>query len=178
MVALVFLVGIPIVEILLLIQAGSLFGFWPTAAAVFATAALGLWLIRRQGMAAIRAARAEQAAGEIPVATILTGIRLAFAGILLLIPGFLTDAVGLLLLIPGISSGIIRTAEWRGRFRATRRHAPYGRGGETIDAEYELVTTGEPPAGRTKPGEPGGPDRPHERPSDAPPDRLRGPGDL
>ena len=144
MLALVFLVGLPIVELLLLIQAGSAFGFWPTVGVVIGTALLGLYLIRQQGLSAIRAAQQERASGEIPVGAILNGIRLAFAGILLFIPGFITDAMGFLLLVPGVSSSMIAAAERSGTFRfaehRTYRARRYGNDGDIVDADYEVVT--------------------------------------
>lgn len=145
MLGLVFLVGLPIIELLLLIQAGSAFGFWPTVAAVVGTAFLGVYLIREQGIAAIRSAQEDRAAGEVPVAAILNGIRLAFAGILMVIPGFITDAMGLLLLIPGVSGSLISAAERSGSFRfaegrayQSRRH-DHGGDGDIVDADYEVV---------------------------------------
>lgn len=146
MLALVFFVGLPIVELLLLIQAGSAFGFWPTVAAVLGTAFLGVYLIRQQGIAAIRSAQEDRAAGEVPVAAILNGIRLAFAGILMIIPGFITDAMGLLLLIPGVSGSLISAAEWSGSFRFAEgrayqsRHYGHSRDGDIVDADYEVVS--------------------------------------
>lgn len=152
MLALVFLVGLPIVELLLLIQAGAAFGFWPTVGVVVGTALLGIYLIRQQGMAAIRAAQVDRSTGEVPVGAILTGIRLAFAGILLILPGFITDAMGLLLLIPGVSNNVISAAERTGTFRFAQRrtygHPPYGRGqnSDIVDAEYEVVSDPNAPA--------------------------------
>ena len=178
MVALMFLVGLPIIEILLLIQAGSAFGFWTPVIMVIGSAFLGIYLIRQQGLAAIRAAQVDRAAGEVPVAAILTGIRLAFAGILMIIPGFLTDVIGLALLIPGVSIGVIKVAERSGSFRFANRHNPfegganYGPGaqgpydslGDTIDAEFEVVSDGKPPAAK--------PDNHGSEALDQPPRRL------
>jgi UPF0716 protein FxsA len=110
------------------------------------TAFLGVYLIRQQGIAAIRSAQEDRAAGEVPVAAILNGIRLAFAGILMIIPGFITDAMGLLLLIPGVSGSLISAAEWSGSFRFAEGRAyqsrHYGRGhdGDIVDADYEVVS--------------------------------------
>lgn len=146
MLGLVFLVGLPIVELLLLIQAGSAFGFWPTVAAVIGTAVVGLYLIRQQGLAAIRSAQEDRAAGEVPVSAILNGMRLAFAGILLIVPGFITDAMGLLLLIPGISGRVMSAAEWSGTLRFAERRTyhsqryGHGPGGDIVDADYEVVS--------------------------------------
>ena len=161
MLALVFLVGLPIVEVLLLIQAGAAFGFWPTVAAVLGTAFLGIYLIRQQGVTALRSAQEDRAAGEVPVAAILTGIRLAFAGLLMIIPGFITDAMGLLLLIPGVSVGVLNAAERSGSFRFAqargRQHQHYGhaQGGDIVDADYEVVS--DPSARPAKPSKPAEP---------------------
>jgi UPF0716 protein FxsA len=150
MLAFVFLIGLPIVELLLLMQAGIAFGFWPTVAALFLSAALGIYLIRQQGRTAILSAQQDRAAGEVPIDAILTGVRLAIAGVLLLIPGFITDALGLLLLIPGISTKVIAAGQWSGTFRfAERRTYRSGHGGTTIDAEYEIVSDPKPPAQHT-----------------------------
>ncbi len=161
MLSLVFLVGLPIVELLLLIQAGAAFGFWPMVAAIVGTAFFGIYLIRQQGMSAIRAAQQERATGEVLVGAILTGIRLAFAGILLLIPGFITDAMSLLLLIPGISGSVISVAEWSGGVRFAqghRHHGPHygpGQSGYIVDANYEVVSDPNAPASNPpKPSEP------------------------
>lgn len=153
MLALVFLVGFPIIELLLLIQAGSAFGFWPTVGIVLGTGALGIYLIREQGTAAIRSAQEDRATGEVPVGAILTGIRLAFAGLLLVIPGFITDAIGLLLLIPGVSGSVISVGERSGTFRFAESrsyHARHYGGGQdnVVEAEYEVVSDPEAPAPR------------------------------
>ena len=153
MVGLVFLVGLPIVELLLLIQAGAAFGFWTTVGIVLGTALLGIYMIRQQGVAAIKSAQEDRAAGEVPVAAILTGIRLAFAGILLIIPGFITDALGLLLLIPGISVGFIKVVDQSGSFRFAENRARYSSHGSTIDADFEVVEKPDQSAdGTTKAG--------------------------
>jgi UPF0716 protein FxsA len=166
MVAFILLIGLPIVEVLLLIKVGSWLGFWTTAALVIGSAALGMILIRQQGLAALRAAQQERASGEIPVSAILNGIRLAFAGMLLIVPGFLTDALGLLLLIPGVSSQVITATEWSGSFRFAERRR-YGRAGRgpTIDADFEVVSDRKPPATQSTSdaARPADPDQPQRR---------------
>ena len=94
MLAFALFIGLPILEIVLLVQAGIAFGFWWLLAWIFASAAIGIILVKRQGLAAVRQAQAAQAEGEIPVGAILTGIRLAFAGMFLIVPGFITDGMG------------------------------------------------------------------------------------
>jgi UPF0716 protein FxsA len=93
-------IGVPILEIALFIQAGDIFGLWPTLAAIVATAIIGGTLIRAQGLATIDRARRSVEQGQAPVHEVFTGLCLLLAGALLMTPGFLTDSVGFLLLVP------------------------------------------------------------------------------
>lgn len=93
---------IPVIEIYLLIQAGEVFGTWPTIAFVIAAAFLGAYLLKRQGLQTLNRAAFRLQQGNVPIAEMVDGICLAMAGALLLTPGFLTDVVGLLLLLPPI----------------------------------------------------------------------------
>lgn len=93
-------VAIPIIEIALLIQVGSFIGVWMTIAIVILTAALGSWLLRQQGVATMASARARLNSGQMPAQEMLEGMILLVGGVLLLTPGFFTDAVGFLCLIP------------------------------------------------------------------------------
>lgn len=98
LILLIFL-GVPLLEIAVFIQAGHIFGLWPTLAAVVATAVAGVALLRAQGIAALNRARESVQRNEVPVAEVFTGVCLLLAGALLLTPGFVTDAVGFLLLV-------------------------------------------------------------------------------
>lgn len=93
-------------EIALFIQAGDIFGLWPTLAAIVATAVIGGALIRAQGLATIDRARRSIEQGQAPVHEVFTGICLLVAGALLMTPGFLTDSIGFLLLAPPIRRSI------------------------------------------------------------------------
>ena len=95
-------VGVPILEVGLFIQAGGIFGLWPTLAAIVATAFIGGALIRAQGLAVIDRARRSLRQGQTPVREAFTGICLLLAGALLMTPGFLTDSIGFLLLVPPV----------------------------------------------------------------------------
>ena len=79
---------VPLLEIYLLIEIGSLIGAAWTVAAVVGTAALGAALVRRQGLVALARFRAATEAGELPALTIMEGLVLLVAGALLLTPGF------------------------------------------------------------------------------------------
>ena len=95
-------IGVPILEIALFIQAGDIFGLWPTLAAIVATAIIGGALIRTQGLATIERARRSLDQGQAPVHEVFTGVCLLLAGALLMTPGFLTDSIGFLLLAPPV----------------------------------------------------------------------------
>ena len=155
MLAFALFIGLPILEIVLLVQAGIAFGFWWLLAWIFASAAIGIILVKRQGLAAVRQAQAAQAEGEIPVGPILTGIRLAFAGMFLIVPGFITDGMGLLLLLPWTGNTLGRVVAARVRMHSTWRggpqHGPYGpshagdgQNVDIVDADFEVVSTSDP----------------------------------
>lgn len=94
-----FILG-PIAEIYVLLSAGQAFGVLPVVAACLGTAALGGWLIRVQGLAALNEARRDLADGRAPVSAAIDGVLLVLAAPLLMTPGFLTDAAGFILLTP------------------------------------------------------------------------------
>lgn len=141
---LLVLVGLPILEIVLFIEVGGAIGLLPTLGIILMTAVFGIALMRRQGMRALDRLRASMETGDDPVGPIAHGALILVAGMLLVLPGFFTDALGLLLLIPPVRALLIR---W-GASRATVRAATYVRRGpggpargrpETIEAEYEVI---------------------------------------
>lgn len=94
------LIVVPLVEIMVFIKVGGVIGVWPTVALVVATAVAGSWLIRLQGLSMLARARYALEQRTLPVAEIFNGVLLLIAGLLLLTPGFVTDAAGFVLLIP------------------------------------------------------------------------------
>ena len=93
-------IAIPIIEIGLFIEIGGWIGLWPTLAIVIVTAFAGTTLLRLQGLAVLQRAQASTARNELPVQEVFDGLCLLTAGILLLTPGFFTDAVGFMLFVP------------------------------------------------------------------------------
>lgn len=91
---------IPVVEIYLLIQVGSLIGPLPTVALLLGISALGAWLVRHQGFAILRRIQEEMAAGRMPAGELLDGALVLVGGVLLVTPGFFTDTLGLVFLLP------------------------------------------------------------------------------
>lgn len=91
---------IPLLEIYLLIEIGSQVGPIATISLVLFTAALGVFLLRLQGLATLNKVRTSLDNRELPAVTLLEGLFLLIAGALLLTPGFFTDFVGFVILIP------------------------------------------------------------------------------
>jgi len=91
---------VPIVELYVIIQIGSLIGVWPTIALLLADALLGSLLLRHQGRGAWRRFNAAIAERRFPGREVADGLLIAVGATLLLTPGFLTDIVGLVFLIP------------------------------------------------------------------------------
>ena len=93
-------VSIPIIEIALFIQIGGSIGLFPTLLIVIATAALGTWLVRGQGIAVLSSLKSQVENLQNPTQQLAHGAMVLFAGALLLTPGFFTDGFGFLLLVP------------------------------------------------------------------------------
>ena len=95
-----FIIGIPLIEIYLMIKVGGMIGAFYTIFLIFFTAVTGVYFVRLAGLNAIRSGFNQLIKNEIPIYEIISGAALAFAALLLIIPGFLTDLIGFLLIIP------------------------------------------------------------------------------
>jgi len=95
-----FIICIPLIEIYLFIKVGSIIGAFNTIFLIFFTAITGLYFARLAGLNAIRSGFSQLVKKEIPIYEIISGAALAFAAILLILPGFLTDLIGFLLIMP------------------------------------------------------------------------------
>jgi UPF0716 protein FxsA len=93
---------VPLAEIGVFIEVGGAIGLFPTLALCVLTAIVGTLCIRFQGFRLVNQARAQLEAGEAPVFEVVSGACLVVAGLMLLTPGFVTDAVGFLLLLPPV----------------------------------------------------------------------------
>ncbi len=105
---LILFVGVPLVELYAMIQIGGEIGAFPTVFLVVFTVLLGGLLVRMQGLSTLMRVRATMARGEVPAIEMFEGVALILAGVLLLLPGFITDAVGFLLLIPPLRRWLVR----------------------------------------------------------------------
>ncbi len=97
---LLLFIVMPIVEIGVLIRVGGWLGLWPTLFIVVLTAVLGTWMLRQQSAATMMQAQQRLQAGQLPAQQIFEGLLLLVGGVLLLTPGFVTDAIGFACLIP------------------------------------------------------------------------------
>ncbi|MCQ8184002.1 FxsA family protein [Parvularcula maris] len=104
------LIVMPIVEIFLLIQGAIAFGVVPVILLTIGTAALGTFLIKRQGLKALQELRADMGEGRPPVGSVVDGAALLVAAPLLMTPGFVTDGFGFLLLVPFVRREAARMA--------------------------------------------------------------------
>ena len=95
-----FIIGIPLIEIYLMIKIGSIIGAFNTIFLIFFTAVTGIYFAKLEGLNAIRSGFGQLVKNEMPIYEIISGAALAFAALLLIIPGFLTDLIGFLLIVP------------------------------------------------------------------------------
>ena len=91
---------IPIIEIYLFIKIGSQIGAFNTISLIFLTAIIGIYYAKYEGLNTLRSAFNQIVKNELPIYEIISGAALAFASVLMILPGFLTDLFGLILIFP------------------------------------------------------------------------------
>lgn len=160
---LLILLLLPVAEIAMFIEVGGWIGAWPTVGLVVLSAILGSVLVRRQGLTAMKRAQEAAERGEFPVGAVFEGFCIVLAGVLLMIPGFLTDVVGLLLFVPPVRNALGRWLFERlrgsGSFHVWTNAGGMGAGGMgprphrpqpgVIDVDYREVKTEETEPGDT-----------------------------
>ncbi|PMI35075.1 membrane protein FxsA [Enterovibrio norvegicus] len=151
---LLMFITVPIIEIALFIQVGGVLGLWPTVALILLTAFVGASLVRSQGIQTLLSVQQRLQQGELPAQQIVEGVMLAVAGVLLLTPGFMTDAMGMAVLLPWPRAWLaqqimsrVKVANFQSGFN--HRQGPFGQapfqqdprknqeGGSTFEGEYE-----------------------------------------
>jgi len=144
-------VVVPIVEIGLFIQVGGAIGLWPTVAIVVLTALAGTVLMRAQGIMTLNRLQNSLAEGTNPTDPMAQGAMILVAGVLLLTPGFFTDALGFALLLPPVRVAIMRWASSRitassVSFSSNTRSENSSRSnGQTINADYSVLDDDDTP---------------------------------
>ena len=91
---------IPIIEIYLFIKIGSQIGAFKTILLIFFTAVVGVYYAKHEGLNTIRSGLTNMVKNQVPAYELISGAAIAFAAILLIIPGFATDILGFLLIFP------------------------------------------------------------------------------
>lgn len=135
------ILALPLLEIAGFVVVGSEIGVLATIGLVLLSAVAGSILLRVQGFGAMNRARAEIEAGGDPSRELANGAMIAFAGILLVIPGFITDIFGILLFLPPVRAlawrYLSRRVTFATDFRGFSRRGGPGSGGKTIDLDED-----------------------------------------
>lgn len=143
---------VPLIEIALFIQVGGAIGLWPTLLIVVLTAMLGTWLVRAQGAVAMGELRGSFSQQRDPTEPLAHGAMILIAGVLLLTPGFFTDALGFALLTPPFRRAAFKYLRKRVKVQSfgpgagpqgPRRHDDP----TTIEGEFEEVPPEDRPRG-------------------------------
>ena len=98
--AIILILGIPLIEIYLFIKVGSEIGALNTILLILMTAVVGIWYARYEGFNTLRSGMSQLVKNELPLYEIVSGAAIAFAALLLILPGFATDIIGILLVFP------------------------------------------------------------------------------
>ena len=97
---LLLIILIPVVEIYLLIKIGSQIGAITTILLIFSTAIIGVYYAKYEGLNTLKSGFAQISKNETPAYEVISGAAIAFAALLLIVPGFATDIIGFLLIFP------------------------------------------------------------------------------
>ena len=103
-------IGLPALEIFLMIKIGAKIGALNTIALIFLTAIVGIFFARIQGIKTLKSGIMNLYQNKAPIYDLLSGASIAFAALLLIIPGFFSDAIGFLLLIPITRNMLLKLA--------------------------------------------------------------------
>tara|TARA_B110000211_G_scaffold230922_1_gene291456 strand:- start:1863 stop:2279 length:417 start_codon:yes stop_codon:yes gene_type:complete len=130
-------IGLPSLEIFLMIKIGGKVGALSTIALIFLTAIIGVYFAKLQGIQTIRAGMVNLYQNKLPVNEIFSGASIAIAALLLIIPGFFTDFLGFLLLIP-FTRKIIISIALKNKNKANMSKKDNTIDGEIVDKKDEL----------------------------------------
>ena len=150
---LLVVVAIPFLEIALLIKVGQLIGFWLTLMLVVLSAAFGSYVIYEQGFQVMGRALEAMNRGKAPLAPVIDGMFVVLAGVLLIVPGFISDAMGLALLAPVLRHRFAVFCLRRLMRSGSFRMFSYGERGRPASGPQQ-------PAGGQRRDQPRGPERP------------------
>ena len=120
---------VPIIEIYLFIKIGSQIGAFNTISLIFITAIIGIYYAKYEGLNTLRSAISQIVKNKMPIYEIISGAALAFASLLLILPGFLTDIIGFLIIFPWTRKILFR--------RISKKN--YKKNKNFIEGEYEDI---------------------------------------
>jgi len=121
---------VPIIEIYLFIKVGGQIGAFNTISLIFITAIVGVFYARYEGLNTLKSGFSQLVKNETPFFEIMSGATIAFAALLLIIPGFLTDIMGFILIFPLTRKFLFK--KFSGKFKNdTKIKKPY------IEGEFE-----------------------------------------
>ena len=130
--ALLAIILIPVLEIYLFIKIGSQIGAFNTILLIFLTAIIGIYYAKYEGLNTIRSGFLQIVKNEVPAYEIISGAAIAFAAILLIIPGFATDILGFLLIFPITRKLIFGNLSNKFKKQEVKKN-------DLIDGEYEDI---------------------------------------
>ena len=128
---LLLLIVIPIIEIYLFIKVGAQIGAFNTISLIFITAFLGIVYARYEGFNTLRSGMAQIVKNEMPIYEIISGAALAFASLLLILPGFITDLIGLFIIFPPTRKLILK--------KISAKQKPNNTKQDFINGEFEDI---------------------------------------
>ena len=128
---LLLVIGIPVIEIYLFIKIGSQIGALNTILLIFITAFFGIVYARYEGFNTLKSGMSQMVRNELPVYEIISGAALAFAALLLILPGFATDFLGLLIIFPYTRKLIFKKVSTKQRSNKAKQ--------DFINGEYEDI---------------------------------------
>ncbi|GGF03745.1 FxsA family protein [Stappia taiwanensis] len=166
LILLLVLIGLPLIEIAVFVEVGSEIGAVWTILLTIATAVAGSVMLRLQGVSLLTRMRAEMDAGRVPGEDLVQGAMMVVASILLLIPGFVTDAIGLLLFVPPLRAALARVVARNAPVTVVHADVRRQRGEGVVDLDADDWSSVDPNDGqRPTNGQSGSPwitdERPH-----------------
>ena len=129
---LIAIILVPIIEIYLFIKIGSQIGAFNTISLIFLTAIIGIIYARYEGLNTLKSGFTQLVKNELPAYEIISGAIIAFAAVLLIIPGFMTDVIGFLLIFPLTRKLILKN--FSSKFKVKTKTDE-----NFIDGEYEDI---------------------------------------
>ena len=128
---LILIITIPIIEIYLFIKIGSQIGALTTISLIFLTAFVGVLYARYEGFNTLKSGVSQIIRNELPIYEIVSGAALAFAALLLIIPGFATDMLGLLIIFPPTRKLLLK--------KVSNKQTTNNKKQDYINGEYEDI---------------------------------------